>query len=108
MQADLVRYSVIAAMIAAAVAVVFNAQAGDMFSLLIALGFGVAVYFGVYAKLSTDAGSAAAGAFVLAAIAIALLLFALVSQQPTFVIVNLIAAVALGYAGMQLKQKKAA
>jgi hypothetical protein len=104
LQTDLVKYCVIAAMLAAAVAAIFNLQAGDMFSVVIALAYGVAVYFLVYAKLTTDAGSAAAGAMVLAAIAVALLLFAVMINKPPFVIINLIAAVALGYAGVQLKQ----
>jgi uncharacterized membrane protein YjjB (DUF3815 family) len=104
MQTDLVKYSVIAAMAAAALGVIFNVQANELLNAAIALAYGLAVYFTVYAKLTTDAGSAAAGAIVLAAIAVALLLYSLMTNSSLFVIINLVAAVALGYAGMQLKQ----
>jgi hypothetical protein len=109
LQNDLVKYSVIVAMVAAAVAAIFNIQANEMFSVVIALAYGAAIYFIVYAKLTTDAGSAAAGAFVLAAIAIAFMLYNMMAvNKPTFAFINLIAAIALGYAGVQLNQKKAA
>ena len=104
MQIDNIKYAVIGAMMAAAMAIVVNLQSGNMFGVLLAIGYEAAVYFTVLAKLTTDVSAAAGAAFVLAFLAVGLCLYAVVTQNPVFIFVNLIAAASLGYACMQLKE----
>ena len=103
-QISTVKFCVIAAMVAAAVAVLINLQSADIFNILLAAAFGVAVYFAVYAKLTVDASAAATGAAVLAALAGILFIFALMQRSPEFIVINLIAAGSLGYAFVQLNK----
>jgi hypothetical protein len=107
---DNVKYAVIGAMAAAAVAVFLNLSNGDFPSSLIATAFGVAIYYTVYAKLTTDVSAAKTAALVCAGLAAFFLLFSMMTRNPTFMVINLIAGAGLGYAFMQLQEleKKAA
>jgi ABC-type Mn2+/Zn2+ transport system permease subunit len=100
---DNVKYAVIAAIIAAAVAAFLNISRGRLFpDGLFAVAFGAAVYYAVYTKLTTNVSAAKAAALLFAGVAAFLLLVSMIKQDANFMFINLIAAVGLGYAFMQL------
>jgi hypothetical protein len=103
MQNDVVKYCIIAAMAAAGLALLIAIQSANLLDIFVAGGFGAAVYFGVYTKLTGDPAAAASSAVVMAVVAGFIFVVALVLQNPLFMILNLIAAVSLGYAASQLR-----
>jgi hypothetical protein len=105
-----VKYAVIGAMAAAAVAFLVNLAVGDLFDMFVAIGYLVATSLGVYKKLTTDISAAKNAALMLAAFAGFLVLVTLLLHGPPLImLINVIAGGCLGYTFLQLQdlEKKA-